>query len=131
MLLDKLEGEGGIESVTGPRNGEDGGEGSGGVDTEGSKGTFWSLETVESVVDDDGDVSSIGARCGMWCDPRSRSGQVLVLRHYRTPGLILSPHVHITIRIPDTLDISLDLRFHEGGWVAKNPPLGRALGQKY
>lgn len=57
MLLDKLDGEGGIESVTGPRKGDDGGEGSGGVDTEGGKGTFWSLEIVESVVDDDGDGS--------------------------------------------------------------------------
>jgi len=49
----------------GPRNGEDGGEGSGGVDTEGSAGTFWSLEIVESVVDDDGDGSSIGVGCGV------------------------------------------------------------------
>jgi hypothetical protein len=60
----------------GPRRGEDGGEGRGGVVTVGGIGTFWSLDIVESVVDDDGDGSSMCVRCGQVQDA--------VLRHFPT-----------------------------------------------
>ena len=44
------------------KRGEDEGEGSDRVNTEGEKGTFWLIEIVESVVDEDGGGSSMVAR---------------------------------------------------------------------
>lgn len=71
----------------GPRRGEDGGEGSGGVDTVGSTGTFWPLDIVESVVDDDGDGPSM-VKCEGRGSRRGANGDapeiISALRHYTT-----------------------------------------------